>query len=105
MCDKSMVSDDLIETRRAIYAQPGFADTMKRIMCLQEMEIRQPNMITARPVWSDAAAGRQPVQPRSWLNASTALCIRHQMIERAVVGQRCVNGLPVPNDDTIGLSA
>ena len=23
MCDKSMVSDDLIETRRAIYAQPG----------------------------------------------------------------------------------
>jgi 2-hydroxy-6-oxonona-2,4-dienedioate hydrolase len=46
MCDKSMVSDDLIETRRAIYAQPGFADTMKRIMCLQEMELRRPNMIT-----------------------------------------------------------
>lgn len=46
MCDKSMVSDDLIETRRSIYAQPGFADTMKRIMCLQEMEIRRPNMIT-----------------------------------------------------------
>jgi pimeloyl-ACP methyl ester carboxylesterase len=41
MCDKSMVSDDLIETRRAIYAQPGFADTMKRIMCLQEMEVRR----------------------------------------------------------------
>lgn len=47
MCDKSMVSDDLIETRRAIYAQPGFADTMERIMCLQTMEIRRPNMITA----------------------------------------------------------
>lgn len=46
MCDKSMVSDDLIETRRAIYAQPGFADSMRRIMCLQEMEIRRPNMIT-----------------------------------------------------------
>ncbi|MDN7799915.1 alpha/beta fold hydrolase [Burkholderia vietnamiensis] len=46
MCDKSMVSDDLIETRRSIYSQPGFADTMKRIMCLQEMEIRRPNMIT-----------------------------------------------------------
>ncbi|MFM0239851.1 alpha/beta fold hydrolase [Paraburkholderia phytofirmans] len=46
MCDKSMVSDDLIETRRSIYAQPGFADTMKRIMCLQEMEIRRTNMIT-----------------------------------------------------------
>jgi 2-hydroxy-6-oxonona-2,4-dienedioate hydrolase len=47
MCDKSMVSDDLIETRRAIYSQPGFAETMPRIMCLQEMEIRRPNMITA----------------------------------------------------------
>lgn len=47
MCDKAMVSDDLIETRRAIYAQPGFGETMKRIMCLQDMDIRRPNMITA----------------------------------------------------------
>lgn len=46
MCDKSMVSDDLIETRRAIYTQPGFSQTMQRIMCLQEMEVRRPNMIT-----------------------------------------------------------
>lgn len=46
MCDKSKVNDDLIETRRAIYAQPGFGQTMKRIMCLQQMEIRRPNMIT-----------------------------------------------------------
>ncbi len=46
MCDKAMVSDDLIETRRAIYAQPGFAATMERIMCLQDMEVRRPNMIT-----------------------------------------------------------
>ncbi|MFD2497860.1 alpha/beta fold hydrolase [Rhizorhabdus histidinilytica] len=46
MFDKTMVTDDLVETRRAIYAQPGFAETMARIMCLQEMEIRRPNMIT-----------------------------------------------------------
>lgn len=46
MYDKSMVSDDLVETRRAIYAQPGFIDTMRRIMCLQGMEVRRPNMIT-----------------------------------------------------------
>ena len=46
MYDKSLVSDDLIETRRAIYAQPGFAASMGRIMCLQEMPIRRPNMIT-----------------------------------------------------------
>ncbi len=47
MCDNAMVSDDLIETRRAIYAQPGFADTMKRIMCLQQMDIRRRNMVSA----------------------------------------------------------
>jgi 2-hydroxy-6-oxonona-2,4-dienedioate hydrolase len=46
MCDKAMVSDDLIETRRAIYAQPGFDQTMRQIMCLQDMDIRRPNMIT-----------------------------------------------------------
>jgi 2-hydroxy-6-oxonona-2,4-dienedioate hydrolase len=46
MCDKSTVSDDLIETRRRIYDQPGFAATMERIMCLQQMDIRRPNMIT-----------------------------------------------------------
>jgi 2-hydroxy-6-oxonona-2,4-dienedioate hydrolase len=46
MYDKTKVSDDLIETRRAIYAQPGFPDTMKRVMCLQEMDLRRKNMIT-----------------------------------------------------------
>ncbi len=46
MYDKTMVSDDLIETRRAIYAQHGFADIMRRTMCLQEMEVRRANMIT-----------------------------------------------------------
>jgi 2-hydroxy-6-oxonona-2,4-dienedioate hydrolase len=46
MYDKAMVSDDLIETRRAIYAQPGFAAAMRQIMCLQEMDIRRANMIT-----------------------------------------------------------
>ena len=46
MHDKSKVTDDLVETRRAIYAQPGFADTMQRVMCLQEMDVRRRNMIT-----------------------------------------------------------
>jgi 2-hydroxy-6-oxonona-2,4-dienedioate hydrolase len=46
MYDKSNVPDDLIETRRAIYAQPGFAAAMARIMCLQEPDIRRSNMIT-----------------------------------------------------------
>lgn len=45
MYDKTLVSDDLVETRRAIYAQPGFPDAMARILCLQEMDVRQRNMI------------------------------------------------------------
>ena len=46
MHDKTKVNDDLIETRRAIYAQPGYADTMQRVMCLQDMDLRRANMIT-----------------------------------------------------------
>jgi hypothetical protein len=56
-------------------------------------------------VWTTSLPDDRMEQLRSRLNASTALCIRHQMIERAVVGQGCVNGPPVPDDDTIGLSA
>lgn len=47
MYDKSLVNDDLIEARRAIYSQPGYEETMARILCLQDMEIRQRNMISA----------------------------------------------------------
>ena len=46
MCDKAMVTDDLIATRQAIYAQPGFGETMRRIMCLQEMDLRRQNMVS-----------------------------------------------------------
>lgn len=46
MYDKSLVSDDLVETRRAIYAQPGFAETMKRTLSLQDMATRRRNMLT-----------------------------------------------------------
>ena len=46
MCDKSMVTDDLIETRRAIYAQPGFPEAMQSILCLQQMDIRRRNMFS-----------------------------------------------------------
>jgi 2-hydroxy-6-oxonona-2,4-dienedioate hydrolase len=56
MHDKSKVNDDLAEVRRAIYAQPGYADTMKRILCLQEMEIRRRNMFTAE----DSASIKAP---------------------------------------------
>jgi len=46
MHDKTKVNDDLVETRRAIYAQPAFKAAMPEILCLQEMEIRRRNMFT-----------------------------------------------------------
>ncbi|MAS03374.1 MAG: alpha/beta hydrolase [Ahrensia sp.] len=47
MHDHSKVNDDLVEVRRAIYSQPGNADIMERILCLQEMDIRQRNMFSS----------------------------------------------------------
>lgn len=46
MYDKSLVSDDLVETRRAIYAQPGFPETMRRTLSLQDMTTRRRNMLS-----------------------------------------------------------
>jgi 2-hydroxy-6-oxonona-2,4-dienedioate hydrolase len=48
MFDKSMVYDDLIEARRAIYAQNGFTEVMRKLLCLQEMEIRRRNMFSVQ---------------------------------------------------------
>lgn len=47
MADKRSVTDDLVAVRLAIYRQPGFAKTMERILCLQEMDVRRRNMIDA----------------------------------------------------------
>jgi 2-hydroxy-6-oxonona-2,4-dienedioate hydrolase len=43
--DKSDVCDDLVATRRAIYAQPGMVDAMRRALVLQEMDIRERNLL------------------------------------------------------------
>ena len=45
MADKSKVYDDLIATRQAIYAQPGMGEAMRHNMVLQEMDIRQRNLM------------------------------------------------------------
>ena len=52
MHDTSKVNDDLVETRRAIYAQPGYVEVMDRILCLQDMDVRRRNM------FSDEETGR-----------------------------------------------
>lgn len=47
MHDPAKVHDDLIATRQTVYSQPGYAEVMRSILCLQEMEIRRRNMFTA----------------------------------------------------------
>jgi 2-hydroxy-6-oxonona-2,4-dienedioate hydrolase len=46
MARPESVTDELVTIRRTIYAQPGFSDSMRHIMCLQDLETRKRNMIT-----------------------------------------------------------
>lgn len=39
------VSDELVEVRHAIYHQPKFQSNLSNLLCLQEMEIRQRNLL------------------------------------------------------------
>lgn len=46
MADKTSVTDELLEIRRTIYQRPGFAQSMRHIMCLQDMETRKRNLVS-----------------------------------------------------------
>jgi len=46
MLDPSIVTEDLVEARFACFRQPGMIETMERIMCLQDMDVRMRNMLT-----------------------------------------------------------
>lgn len=46
MADEGTVSQELIDVRRTIYSRSGFADSMRHLMCLQDGEIRERNMVT-----------------------------------------------------------
>ena len=46
MADPATVTDELVAIRQGIYAQPGFAASMRHILCLQDPEIRRRNLIT-----------------------------------------------------------
>lgn len=46
MAHPESVTEELIDIRQGIYAQPGFADSMRHILCLQDPEIRARNLIT-----------------------------------------------------------
>jgi 2-hydroxy-6-oxonona-2,4-dienedioate hydrolase len=47
MADTSKAYDDLVATRQAIYSQPGMPEAMRHNMILQEMEVRQRNILRA----------------------------------------------------------
>ena len=46
MADPASVTDELVDVRRAIYARPGFARSMRHILCLQDPVVRERNRIT-----------------------------------------------------------
>lgn len=45
MADPSVVTDDLVATRQAIYAQPGMVESMRATLVLQEMDVRSRNLL------------------------------------------------------------
>jgi 2-hydroxy-6-oxonona-2,4-dienedioate hydrolase len=46
MADPKTVTDELVAIRQNIYAQPGFAESMRHILCLQDPQVRRRNLIT-----------------------------------------------------------
>ncbi len=50
--DKSLVTDELVQVRYAIYTQPGFERAMENIVAVQDWEYREPF------VWSPEWCGR-----------------------------------------------
>jgi 2-hydroxy-6-oxonona-2,4-dienedioate hydrolase len=46
MADPQSVSDELVEIRRGIYRRPGYAESMRHILCLQDAQIRRRNLLT-----------------------------------------------------------
>jgi len=46
MYDPASVTEELVDIRLGIYRQPDMFQSVERIMCLQEMEVRQRNMLT-----------------------------------------------------------
>lgn len=55
MADPGSVTDDLVAVRLAVYEQPGALENMRRILCLQDPEIRRRNNLTAEE-WGAIAA-------------------------------------------------
>jgi 2-hydroxy-6-oxonona-2,4-dienedioate hydrolase len=46
MADPGSVTDELVAIRRGVYSRPGFAASMRHILCLQDPDVRRRNMVT-----------------------------------------------------------
>ncbi|HKT00447.1 MAG TPA: alpha/beta fold hydrolase [Rugosimonospora sp.] len=46
MADPRSVTDELVAIRRGVYRRPGFAASMRHLLCLQDPEVRRRNMVT-----------------------------------------------------------
>ncbi|HWI43139.1 MAG TPA: alpha/beta fold hydrolase [Nocardioides sp.] len=46
MADPASVTDELVAIRRGIYSRPGFATSMRHILCLQDPDVRRRNLVT-----------------------------------------------------------
>jgi 2-hydroxy-6-oxonona-2,4-dienedioate hydrolase len=46
MADPASVTDELVAIRQGVYSRPGFARSMRHILCLQDPEIRRRNLVT-----------------------------------------------------------
>jgi 2-hydroxy-6-oxonona-2,4-dienedioate hydrolase len=46
MADPRSVTDELVAIRRGIYSRPKFSESMRHILCLQDLEIRRRNLVT-----------------------------------------------------------
>lgn len=45
MADTSSVTDELVAIRQGVYSRPGFAESMRHLLCLQDPEVRRRNLI------------------------------------------------------------
>ena len=69
MADPTMVTDDLIKTRQAIFQQPDWLQACEANMALQNPEIRKRNMLTDEALRPDPGPGpgavdhQGPVRP------------------------------------------
>ena len=89
--DPSTVPPDLVETRYRIYSQPGYREATEKILCLQEMEVRQRNMLRAEDLNGDLgpdAAGVEHGRPDRGNGRGTLDARQHPRLRVPVDGEQ-----------------